>query len=354
MSDDIGLETAWNLYRAIRTYDVVQDALRAARAATIGQSEARGGTACVADPDGFGMPRRYTQQELTNLVRHARYIVSRHNLDDARVLHVIGASGRNRLVQAIADELCEGRIADCERFRIDAGTADIAFPALVRAPDARECIIINPLAYRDEAAFLAHMRTELPRLYREIVSDNKQKLAHRAAAVAETGDQHTKRLIAMTQRLDQTHPDEAQSVFADADSDDTARQAILQKLGFTRAEATRGAKYLDYTMERWVIRAGAIRDTPDGLQWRAWQEPKDRNSEAAPKQKGRVKPVPTLSNRVAQWAEHRAGGIPKYKLADGNEVVRRNLIASIQEIESLFRVAPQPPPCPVGSPKPID
>lgn len=152
MDENAKAETGWNLYRAIRTYAVIQSRLQNARE-DLGE-----------DPS----IRR-------GAVAHARYIVATHALDTPAMQRSIGDEGIDCLTRALAFEIERAEmpstrdtiqnrwLPDAQVVAIRSFVGEIQLEADTYRLDAS--ISINPLMFADEASFLAAMKRELPILY---------------------------------------------------------------------------------------------------------------------------------------------------------------------------------------------
>lgn len=365
MSDDIRLETAWNLYRAIRTYDTVQEALCAVREAVIGQREARGQDERVFDPNSpDDASFRYTALETANLVRHAHYIVSRHNLDEARVIDVISEKGVIALTWAVDHELREGVATNREWFFAGQVMTLIPFPSLSLTSPTKNLITINPIAYRDEQAFMAHMVQELPLLYRHIQAESVAVHTHAAEAKALAEEKHTKKVESVLATLNKRSTTALHKVWENGDAipdalwlrflppddpdlshwrvgrDDAAMRAALGKIRFPDSRITFALQYCVYHVPTrcWYQWTRRIRRTAENKEWRDSPLPADLNELAAPLRKGRKNPYDELPKHARWWAMYCADGVSKNKLAKDDVVGHATVIQAVKGLERRFNV----------------
>lgn len=154
---DENLQTAWNLYRALSTYDYPQGLVCAAR------------KAC-----GSGFWHHY-------VAGHARYIVRWHNLDTPQMQRAIGNEGIDLIVSAFAYDIDRGVKAEDP---IEAGRAIYAFdesfmPISFEVTEAESVfsprITVNPLAYKDTEAFRVYGGRQLQRVVKRLRADFEKR-----------------------------------------------------------------------------------------------------------------------------------------------------------------------------------
>lgn len=327
--DAVFAETAWNLYRAIREYPAFRESLHTSHELAVGQRE----------PQGENEP--LSSGEATRLARHARWVVARHNLDDPRVADVIGGAGVNALTWAVEHELRTGAAITFPDFwNMMLMESPVRFPPLSVTVAG---ITINPFAYRDETAFMAHMNEELPRLYREIIAANEREHTHRAEAEQEVADHHHRVLTQMAQRLSREKPADLRAAYLR--SDHPSMQATLRAMGYSPSDAKRGARYLLYISrgdnrdDYWRPRRSCIRQFSDHDGWWWLPDAPDLNEEVGPRLKGRENPYSALPTHARWWAAHKVDKTSQRALAAAEGVSSPNVNQRIHELERRFAVA---------------
>jgi hypothetical protein len=172
------LSTAWDLYRAIRTYRYPQDLMQRARDAL--------------EPDAM----------LHFFDGHARYIARWHNLDTPAMVASVGEEGVSLIAIAFAHEIRQGSPAETLTHAIGARLPDklfmpiprggsqaeiLAYTIRVGLPDKRFIpvtwsieedggglmprIMSNPLPFRDADAFAQYIGSQAVPLYNRVMQD---------------------------------------------------------------------------------------------------------------------------------------------------------------------------------------
>jgi hypothetical protein len=146
MESQARLLAGWNLYRALRTYAYPQDLMQRARDAL--------------EPGAM----------LHFIDGHARYIAHWHNLDTPAMIASIGQEGVNLIIRALAYEIRHGsppeHIADVMvGWLPDERLMPISFSVEEVGGQPMPRISINPLPYKDAAAFAQHLALQLMPLY---------------------------------------------------------------------------------------------------------------------------------------------------------------------------------------------
>lgn len=366
MSDEIGLETAWYLYRAIREYDAVKNALYAARDAVIGQRETRRHDEEVFDPEGLDSTySRYTVRETQNFMRHAASLAARHNLNDDRVVAVITPDGLHAVVQAIWRELMEGEATERSWFVRGAPNFFAFYPPIMFS--RTNGITLNPFAYRDEQAFMAHMMQELPLLYRRLQTESVAARTRAAEAEALAEEKHTKKVERVLTTLNRKPTTALHKAWENGDAipdpfaplwlrvlppddrdpsnwrvgrDDAAMRAALSKVGFSDRQITFALQYCVYHVptRRWYEWTRRVHRSVENNEWRGSPLPADLNERAAALRKGRMNPLSALDRHARWWAAHKVDGVSQRKMATDEGVARSYVNESIHSLERFFAV----------------
>lgn len=338
MEEDIELETAWNLYRAIREYDAVKEALCATRVAVIGRREPRRHDEEVFDPEGLdSSSSRYTVREIQNLMRHAASIAVRHNLNDDRITAVITPHGINALVDALWCELKEGVQTDRSRFVKGRPDYFKMHPPITFSLD--QGIILNPFAYRDEEAFMTQMRGELPRLYRRLRDESTERHDRNLKAEEKAEEAHAKKVEKIVALLNSKPTVALHKAWEE--KDEPAVRAALRKLRISDETVGYTLRYCQYHLptRQWCERTHQIRRTPENPEWRTTPLKADLNERAAPLRAGRKNPYDELPKQARWWAAHKADGMSQRELAAAEGATRSYVNQSIHDLERRFNVA---------------
>jgi len=177
-------ETAWNLYRAFRTYPNVQQAMANARAVLPEKEHIR--SVHFIDENGvadesitYEMPEQSTMYWIA-LIAHARAIVLASNLENPTTDESFNKWGINAVTECLAYEIeheagaTRGQCEEWCTLKMINYSDDYLTPVVGKLHDRSNetyvtslypQIILNPSIYESKENFIKHVNTMLPEMY---------------------------------------------------------------------------------------------------------------------------------------------------------------------------------------------